>query len=242
MLPEIKADISEDSQRFLIRGAAKILEPFGIGAAMLSDQLAYYRLKCLVEIVEKAKDLLEDHGYNPTPISHKFLARFVEEASYEDDPDLQDMWAYLLGSASTGEEQILYINILKNMDKFSANLLKEIYSHVKSNNSRRYRDTACKYEGFSRVGGAGVNFEGIKSADWCMLISAPEESGVPHDEGQKRFVAAQNLQSMQLIELNSQVDMRVGEVSGAVVWATTNLFGYNFIEACIGEIQNDNNQ
>ena len=231
MLPikaEIKAEISEESQRSIIRGAANVLEPFGIGASLLSDQLAFYRFKCLVEIAEKAKALCEKVGIDPKPVQNKFLARFVEEASYEDDPDLQDMWANLLAGESRDPENIIYINILRELTKSSAVLLEEVYKNAQ-------RSGYDPSEDFLDSTNQNIDYEYTSDSEESgFLISSASKSlkGRKTKEAKSNFRILAHMESLGLVKVKTN---KFNSENGSYIYSTYAVItplGFNFMKAC----------
>ncbi len=232
---KLKADLSEDSQRSLIKGASRTLEPFGIGASMLSDQLAYYRLKCLVQIVEKSKVLLQSHGYDPEPVSKKFLARFIEEASYEDDPNLQEMWANLLASESIEGQKYGYINILRELDSEAAELLQNIYKKFEDKDDVVLKATLQQHQRAFGLGEAEFDVNIYKNSEFVYLVCF----GLESDKQSKKTNAITNsklLDKLGLIQLNSyQGNLKSPNGKGYALYAVLNLIGKDFVETCSGQ-------
>lgn len=89
---------------------------------IISDEFALFRLLNLMRISKIFEKKCKKDGFNPQKIAPKFLARFVDAASYEEDKDLQEMWANLLISESNdpNSNSLRTIEVLKNLSKKEA--------------------------------------------------------------------------------------------------------------------------
>lgn len=238
---EVKAELSENTQKSLLRGAALILEPFGIGAKILSDKLTYYRLECLINIANKASEICNKNGIDPAPVSNKFLARFVEEASYEDNETIQNMWASLLARETNGKiSNYPYISILRELNSNSVSLLIEIYNNLCSDQLEVYSRSVRKHETVFRYGGI-ADYQTILQMQTdmkCLVISSLDETGTLSDEVENRLKLAQKLERLGLIELGSLIDAQISsDITGPVVWAYPTFFAYDFFSAVKGEFR-----
>lgn len=89
---------------------------------IISDEFALFRLFNLMRISKIFEEKCKKTGFNPQKIAPKFLARFIDAASYEEDEDLQEMWANLLISESNApnSNSLRTIETLKNLSKDEA--------------------------------------------------------------------------------------------------------------------------
>lgn len=89
---------------------------------IISDEFAFFRLLNLMRISKIFEKKCKEGGFNPQKITPKFLARFIDAASYEEDEDLQEMWANLLISESNDPDSnsLRTIETLKNLSKDEA--------------------------------------------------------------------------------------------------------------------------
>jgi len=73
---------------------------------LLKDQVAYWRFKNQIKILNKANQYCQQQNIDPKTISLKLLAPLLDHASLEEDETLQDRWAYLLGNMVDSEQNI----------------------------------------------------------------------------------------------------------------------------------------
>lgn len=230
----ISANLTEESQKEIIMLAKTVLEPFGFVTAMVSDQLAYYRLLHLIRISDMAKAKLKEKYINPKAIEKKFLSRFIEEASHEDDPDLQEMWANLLASESQSGGKSFYINILKEIDRDDARLLKDIYSKLKFNINDNLKNLYAKHTHDSFWGSEAIDIEGLKKLPSNYLLLFLKDGDELSNGDEKIIKSFQKLESLRLIEIYSYNGAIVNPDGQAYVfWAKSNFLGQDFISTCM---------
>lgn len=63
---------------------------------LMKDQISYWRFRNQILILNKAKELCDRNKINIKSISPKLLCPYLENASLEDDDELQEKWASLL--------------------------------------------------------------------------------------------------------------------------------------------------
>ncbi|TNE58935.1 MAG: DUF4393 domain-containing protein [Alphaproteobacteria bacterium] len=93
------------------------------------DWARYWRMHNWTIIAEKTEKLLAKKGLqaavSPIPPGLAFLT--IQQASFEDDPNLQDLWAGLLANAMTGGSRHsvakLAVRILSEMEPLDAKIL-----------------------------------------------------------------------------------------------------------------------
>lgn len=98
---------------------------------LLRDKVKFYRAKNLLKIQEKIEILLSNQKIKETPVSPKFLKAFVDDASWEDDDEIQNLWAGLVAGeikyGSRSDEAIIYTELLKSMSAYEARIIKLVY-------------------------------------------------------------------------------------------------------------------
>lgn len=73
---------------------------------LIKDQIAYWRFKNQIKIVNKAKDYCEKNKIAPKEVSLKLLCPLLDYAGLEEDEQLQDKWAVLLSNLIDSEQNI----------------------------------------------------------------------------------------------------------------------------------------
>ncbi len=108
--------------------AAKLLGPAADECGLyLQDRLRVWRRGNVQKVLELAHEKLEGTE-EAKPIEPKLLFKVLEEASLEDDGYLQEKWASLLASASTGLKVLpAFVNILSQLSPDEARLLEGLY-------------------------------------------------------------------------------------------------------------------
>lgn len=231
---DMSLNLSEETQREIIKGAKMGLEPFGLVVSMIADQLAYVRLYNLVSIADKAKKILEGRELKPKAVERKFLSRFIEEASFEDDPDLQEMWANLLASESQSGQKSFYINILKELDADDAQLLKKIYQKLNYDPNENLKTLYLKHTPDSFFGAELIDIESLKNHQSNYLLLVLHNGSELSDRDERRIRSFQKLESLRLTEINSYCGpIHNSNGDGYVFWAKSNFLGQDFVKACV---------
>lgn len=114
--------------------AKYISGPLEQGVGIFEDRLKYARWERQVRLMERADAFLRDRGIpDPTrAVPLKVAIPLFQEASLEDDDELQDRWAHLLANAADKDSGIdihrSYIEILSQISPIEARILDEIYA------------------------------------------------------------------------------------------------------------------
>ncbi len=110
------------AKEFLGKLISPTVEEVGL---FLSDNIKYYRFKNQVKILLKAKTYIEENNIKIKEIPIKILVPLLENASLEEDEELQDKWAKLLANMADSESNIQnqvfpYILSQISIDEFNA--------------------------------------------------------------------------------------------------------------------------
>lgn len=111
---------------FLGRICLPAAEEFGL---MLQDRVKKWRTGNLVEVVQVAeRRLLEEGAPEGVHADPRLVARILDESSWTDDSQLQEMWGGLLASSCSesgnDDSNLLFMNLLSGLTKLQAHLLK----------------------------------------------------------------------------------------------------------------------
>ena len=101
-------------------------------SAALTDNIRAYRVQNQIKILEKTKLLCSEKNIQPNVVPNRILAPLLQEASFEDNEELQSRWAALLAN-SIDDPNIIhpcYINILKQLTSAEAKLIDTIYDDI----------------------------------------------------------------------------------------------------------------
>ena len=73
---------------------------------LLKDQVASWRFKNQVKILNKAREHCEKHNISPKQVSFKIICPLLEYASLEEDEKLQDKWGILISNLVDSKQNI----------------------------------------------------------------------------------------------------------------------------------------
>lgn len=112
---------------------------------MIADQVRLRRFKNQIKIFQKATDFLKDKQINSEKINLKVLAPLVEFSSYEEDENLQQLWAKLIKNIIVKPTPIALqqncIEILNKISNEEAELLSYLFDEL-----NRKREARAKSE------------------------------------------------------------------------------------------------
>lgn len=106
-----------------------VLPPIEELGLLVRDQISYWRFNNQIKILNKAKYICEQHGICVKAIPPKLLCPYLENASLEDDDELQDKWATLLVNMVDSQQNIqnhVFPYILSQLSKDEFNLLESV--------------------------------------------------------------------------------------------------------------------
>ncbi|MBI3049124.1 MAG: DUF4393 domain-containing protein [Acidobacteria bacterium] len=113
-------------------------------------EVRVWRLGRAARHAQRVREFLEPLGLNRRDVPVRFLLRSIEEASLEEDDDLQDRWAMLLANAAAGNERITilpgYIDILRQLTPTHAAVLDMLYAAHGDSISLQPEPVADEYE------------------------------------------------------------------------------------------------
>ena len=101
--------------------------------------VASRRTECMINVCKKAQEKIDASGLSEEQIQHcslKLGIPFAENASLEENPSLQDLWANLLANALTPDKKTdrypYFVSILKEISPLDAKTLSLISMPVKA--------------------------------------------------------------------------------------------------------------
>lgn len=99
--------------------------------AWFGDHIRVRRLKSQLRILDKARKLAEDAGYEPQVVNLKVLVPLLETGSLEDEADdeMIGCWAALLANAASGERDVppSFASVLRDIEPEQARILDHVY-------------------------------------------------------------------------------------------------------------------
>lgn len=140
---EAKAEVTADATA-AVEGVTKFLGQLLGPAAnefggMMGDQVRFWRHLRLYDFIEKRNEAIAARGLNPADlqaIGPGLAIQFLEGASYEEEDEVQQLWAELLTNAQDPNSEVKveksFINILKELDDISVMVLKSLFECTES--------------------------------------------------------------------------------------------------------------
>lgn len=118
---------------FLSRLCLPAAEEFGLA---LRDRISAWRARNAVRMLNKANKTYLSSDPNPADaLSPRLVHLAIEEASWIDDEQIQDMWAGLLASATSKEgrsdENLIFMSLLKQLSSLEVKILRIAVEHAR---------------------------------------------------------------------------------------------------------------
>ena len=108
---------------------------------MIADQVRLRRFKSQIKIFEKAEKYLKDKKIDLKKINLKVLAPLVEYSSYEEDENLQDLWAKLIKNILSRPASVILqqnaIEVLNKVSNEEVKILDYVYDKLKNKRIER---------------------------------------------------------------------------------------------------------
>ncbi|MDQ6530297.1 Abi-alpha family protein [Flavobacterium sp. LHD-85] len=108
---------------------------------MIADQVKLRRFKNQVSIFEKAEKYLKDKNIDVLKVNLKVLAPMLEFSSYEEDKNLQELWAKLITNILSKPTSILLqqnsIEILNKISNVEAKILNHVHQKLRLERQKR---------------------------------------------------------------------------------------------------------
>ena len=117
---------------FLQKTCEPLIEEVGL---MLRDRFRVWRFKNLYDVLSKAEGKVSYQNGEIVMVNPRVGYLIAENASIVEDDELQDMWAGLFASSASSDgkddSNIIFINILRQITVFQANILKYAFDNSK---------------------------------------------------------------------------------------------------------------
>ncbi len=112
--------------KFLGKICMPAAEEFGL---MLKERVSQWRMSNFAEIANGAESIMGEQGGIGNRSAHpRIVSEIMEEGSWIDDSDVQEMWSGLLASSCTqegrDESNLIFINLLSELTTAQAKILK----------------------------------------------------------------------------------------------------------------------
>lgn len=104
------------------------------GGELFADKIRFVRFKNQISILNKVQKLLDENGLTPKQIPIKLSFPLFDNATLEEDPTLQEMWAELIMNASVSDYREglhkVCISILSDLSPIEALVLESIKNDI----------------------------------------------------------------------------------------------------------------
>lgn len=125
-------------------------EPINEISGMITDKLRFIRWKRMVQMADEVNKILEEKKIIDTrAVPPKIALPILEEASLEDDPNLQYLWNHLLANAMNpnfnDELRYGFIEMIKEITGIEAKLLNEFYEVLRREGKLRPLSDVFQY-------------------------------------------------------------------------------------------------
>jgi len=126
MIDKITEKGIESAQKFLENICLPVSKEFGL---MLKDQVRMWRLNNIVRIINKSQGRFEFEGDELTlKANPRVVSELIEKCSWQDQDEIQDLWAGLLNSSISENEHndsnLIFISLLNQLTANQARIIK----------------------------------------------------------------------------------------------------------------------
>ena len=184
---------------------------------LVSDQIKYWRLNNLVRISEKYERLRLEKNLSDGSVRHLRLSvglPILENASYEDDDELQRLWANLILSATSADDSSedadihhkTFANALHSMSRLDCRVLEMVVE-----------------KGVSCADSEGISLNALAEEDIKRETEIPIE---------KLAMPLEKLMSLGLVYRDPKIPLKTGGPVGLKYVYAPTLLGINMYAAC----------
>ncbi len=134
-------------------------EPIRDAVGIIGDRLRFMRWERQVRLADKVNEMLSQRGTTETrAVPLKFALPILENASLEDNDELQDLWAKLLANSMdpnfTTEIRFTFLEIIKSLNPLDIRILHTFYDALSKDSKVRWdnlKDHSLSKEQICRV-------------------------------------------------------------------------------------------
>lgn len=210
-ITEQNAEI-EASQEEVSKFLEKVIPNFVLeSGGILSDTVRFWRWKNQINIIKKAKSIVENSKLDKKQVPLKILLPIMENASLEEEEIIQNKWANILANAITASKNITpnYAEILKELSVLEVVILDKLFDESSKENDYEKRKQ--------------LQFSKQKISEIFKLSSEQAD------------LIIENLYRLNLCQAPAGHGIAVGQYKFAL--RTTEVFefttfGYYFVQAC----------
>lgn len=183
----IKSSTIEKGLELVKDFASKLIGPtFEEVGLLISDKIKYFRFKNQINILIKAQKYVKDKNVKIKEIPTKILVPLLENASLEEEEEMQDKWSFMIGNLADSKQNLqnqifpyllsqISLNEFEKLSEFhkkeEALIRHEIeFEKLKKEKERfyspEYRDLYLKINGVKQE---GFRVEGLEEFEYSNL-------------------------------------------------------------------------
>jgi hypothetical protein len=203
----ITPEVIESIRKFIAPFTDPVFEELGYYVA---DKIKFIRFKNSIDVLIKARKILEDHGLIPSHVDPKIIVHVLEGAGLETEEDMVNRWAQLLASASTGGDVTpAFPAILTQLTGIEANILDWLWNELIERK----------------------NVKGAYPIPYVAISEASEKFKLNRND---LFMAIDNLIRLRLIQTGGYFDTSQHESIIMGMTLSVTVLGNAFVRACSG--------
>jgi Abortive infection alpha len=211
-------------------------EPVEAVTGILTDRLRFMRWERQVRLVDRSREIMLERGIGQEfrPIPPKIALPIVENASIEDNDELQDLWANLLVSALDPNHpdsiRIAFIDILKQLEVVDANVLNRVYLRTIERSEKTEREWRSQNIESRNLKDDPIRF-GISSRE---LIDGLGISNRVYENAIDNLVRVRCLAPyIEDYDIEGDISDNLPSIVHEYDWVSITPLGISFIQACI---------
>lgn len=189
------------AEAILSKVCLPVAEEFGL---MFRDHVRYWRLNNIIRIITKSEKKIEFvNGQLELTAHPRVTKEIIENGSWCDDDEIQDMWAGILASSCTvsvgDDSNLIFVNVLKQLTKNQVKILNYICKNCKirvDKNGLLYAEhIEISYEEICTILGSinlhqiDAELDFLRSHELLMNDDALGEHGAGFVFGQDKIIA-----------------------------------------------------
>lgn len=218
-------------------------EPLETIMGIINDRLQFTRWKRRLRLVDRADEILKERNIEGhiRVVPPKLALPIIENASLEENDELQDLWANLLASALDpnfeGTLRAAFIDIIKQVEVVDVHILNFIYESYKESLKNLLRsDTSYHSPTIFRVNRHNITEKlGLDPSVYENSIDNLIRLRCIASYAENKTIESESQQYLNLTYYNDVThDYRYESVC-------MTSFGVSFVETCVGSVESSSN-
>ena len=197
----------------------------------IADKIRFLRYKNSVNILIKAKQILDDQNLTPNPVDLKILVPIMESAGLESDNELIEKWANLLATASiTNDVSPRFPKVLSELTGLDVHVLDYILNNERISNKTSY------------------SFDDNEHVTTYDILKEFGDLNAIYPDNNKNKLLYISLDTLDQLGLIYKIQPKAGEIDhdffemsyAYAIKITFSIFGREFVQACTNPSNNLN--